>query len=534
METILPRPQWPLALAHFVTWCLMWDPKNRPTSAQAMNHEYFTDAVDPLRPRPSATRLLGRKHSSYDARNPKDPAETAPAARSSWFRKSIIARESAPAIPQHIATTDPTRSSPLHTSSPLAAASSKVRPHVGKRATWASGPSNGAPMPILPSIRPISPLSNAITAQASTGSEMTERSSKKIGRQLSVASHGNHYADAYRTESEKLAHGHAAVASPTSGSKESFFSHLRKRARRLSGRNQVPNTPKYDDVEATAGTQWAPSNRSSMTLDVQMAGEAAKGNFTELDRALQSVRYGLDPASQGLPTPTGTLRKHHSLQQVHVPRLLDDLSSSSAAAASASAAAATAAIANSQPISSRTRRALHFSTHPAHRYETPDEEDELLDEALHGMQRAVLGMDRPRHVPAPIATNLSKGLSASASATNLSSTGIGPHDVRSVLATKDANRAQATPASARFTQSYHNPYPTPSPSAKRNGVLFAGGLVREPATPLSATTEVRVLPRGKVDREADHVGSWPTPPSEHSDWARVATANIMAEHPLYR
>ena len=30
MDTILQAPQWPAALSNFVTWCLMWDPKNRP------------------------------------------------------------------------------------------------------------------------------------------------------------------------------------------------------------------------------------------------------------------------------------------------------------------------------------------------------------------------------------------------------------------------------------------------------------------------------------------------------------------------
>ena len=59
METILRAPQWPAALSSFVTWCLMWDPKNRPTSAEAMKHEYFNAAIDPLRPKSSRSRLLG-------------------------------------------------------------------------------------------------------------------------------------------------------------------------------------------------------------------------------------------------------------------------------------------------------------------------------------------------------------------------------------------------------------------------------------------------------------------------------------------
>ncbi|KAJ4124370.1 Serine/threonine protein kinase, variant 3 [Fusarium falciforme] len=91
MDTILQTPQWPTALSQFVTWCLMWDPKNRPTSSQALAHEYFLDAVDPMRPKSSASRILGRKQSDL-GRSSKDSSTTPTSTKQSWFRKSLIGR----------------------------------------------------------------------------------------------------------------------------------------------------------------------------------------------------------------------------------------------------------------------------------------------------------------------------------------------------------------------------------------------------------------------------------------------------------
>src|SRR5271168_2913736 len=101
MDTILQPPQWPIAFSNFITWCLMWDPKNRPTSRQALDHEFFADAVDPLRPK-SSSRLLGRKQSdlSFKSKESADPPTVS--LRPSWFRRSLVARDSAPAVPQHV------------------------------------------------------------------------------------------------------------------------------------------------------------------------------------------------------------------------------------------------------------------------------------------------------------------------------------------------------------------------------------------------------------------------------------------------
>ena len=219
IESILQPPHWPLGLSNFVTWCLMWDPKNRPTSKQAMEHEFFADAVDPLRPK-SSSRLLGRKHSDLSFRS-KDGTDSPLHSKPSWFRRSLVARESAPVVPQHVEPVE---------------APSKVRPQANKRATWTHGtqPNNAAPMPILPSIKPISPLPNAVNAQGTQANapsapqplpkqapkpepqsqqpDEKTLSKGKIGRQLSVNSHGNHYADAHRQDAERALNGNASTS----------------------------------------------------------------------------------------------------------------------------------------------------------------------------------------------------------------------------------------------------------------------------------------------------------------------------------
>ena len=501
MDTILQPPQWPQALSNFVTWCLMWDPKNRPTSFQAMQHEYFHDAVDPLTRPKSSSRLLGRKHSGYDSR-PKEQAE-APAlsTRSSWFRKSLIGRDSVPAVPQHqpngqLASPGPSpvhnqvhQSNMVHHATPP-----KPRPNVSKRATWSNGPTPQlAPMPILPSIRPVSPLSAAVTAQAQNVSvnddvygPAGDKGPKKIGRQLSLASHGNHYTD-LQAERERAANG---LMSPTNGQKEGFFSHLRKRARRLSGRNQVGQSGKYDDIEASAGRGPVASNRSSMVVDPAVAEPAQRNDYTELDRALQNVHNNLDLAPHGeavhqphqphqAPTQqishAGSLKRHSSLTRVHSNQSPEESTGG--------------------PISSRTRRALHLSSHPANRYETPDEEEELLDEALHGAHRAVRGLEKTRKPE---------------------------NENRNALATKDLNRQSLHHAMS--VGSIVNPYPTPSPSAKRNGMLF-NNLMEEPATPLNINRR----------RTKENTASmWPTPPYEENEWANSASSSIWAASSNYR
>ncbi|CAO2650759.1 Nn.00g020510.m01.CDS01 [Neocucurbitaria sp. VM-36] len=472
LDTILPAPQWPASLANFVTWCLLWDPRARPTSAQALAHEYFQDAVDPLRPK-SSSRLLGRKQSEISAKDSPEASPSLTSKTSSWLRRSLVARESAPAVPQHT-TTQPLspRPSPAHANSGDVSGSTKQRPTATKRATWTNGvPSNGAPIPILPSIRPISPLSAEVTAQASVRpADGEELAAKKIGRQLSVASHGNHYADIHRQEAERALNGQSGLVSPASGQKEGFFSHLRKRARRLSGRYQTPMSPNSDDIEANAGcAPWgATGARQSMIMDqpALTGATSTTSDFSELDKALQHVRDSVEAHSQQTSSTKSSrvatnpmLKRHHSVPHGPEPRASEN--------------------GINGPISSRTRRALQVKSNPANRYETPNEEEELLSEVLASTHTAAKKLDNPKVV-------------------QRSQTDLGP--------------------SASYL--------TPSPSANRNSIGFGQSDYTTPSKPMEISKA-----RNKPD---DTVSKWPTPPYDENDWASSVAASLMATQKLYR
>ncbi|KAK4252030.1 kinase-like domain-containing protein [Corynascus novoguineensis] len=455
METFLPSPQWPASLARFVTWCLMWDPKNRPTSSQAIAHEYFTDAVDPLRPKSSASKILGRKQS--DVSRGKDSITSTPtSSKPSWFRKSLIGRtESVEAIsvaPQPVPKdTVAPRPAPIAPSDPQAP---KPRPAAQKRTTWTNGPSNVAPMPILPTIRPISPLSDAVTAQASNGAynvATEEKGSKKIGRQLSVQSNSNHYAELHRQQAERALNGNSGLASPTSGSKESFFSHLRKRARRFSGRHQTPISPSYEDLEAQAGCGPWGSNRSSMVLDSPPPAPVPKDTYESLDGKLQAPEVPPAPPAHQM-SQSGHLKRHHSLHH-HQPRSGDNSANTSRGPVG--------------PASSRTRRSQ--AVQGVNQYDAPDEEDELLDEVLTSTHRVMKRLEKENQPLQQVTSNMALA----------------------------------------------NPYPTPSPSASGNVMLFGDG--KEAITP---------KPLNFNKQAAEY--KWPTPPYDEGDWAASASASIWA------
>ncbi|KAI1754738.1 kinase-like domain-containing protein [Xylaria castorea] len=470
MDTILQSPQWPASLSQFVTWCLMWDPKHRPTSTQALAHEYFVDAVDPLRPKSSTSKILGRKHS--DIARPKDSSSSTPTSKPSWFRKSLISRSDATEVASEIPVRNVVgpRPLPVQVSAVPETSATKARPNASKRTTWTNGPSNVAPMPILPTIRPISPLSDAVTAQASNRtpgynhpyantsqrSVATEKTSKKISRQLSVASSTNHYAEMHRQQAERALNG-TGLASPPSAQKESFFSHLRKRARRFSGRHQTPVSPSYDDIEAQAGCGPWSSNRSSFIVEQNQTSRV--DTYDSLDKAVRDTPN--IPDGTNTPTPpihatvsSSNLKRHHSLPHQQ-PRSVDNL---------------IGAARTTGPISSRTRRAQ--GAHGA-LGDALDEEEELLDEVLHSTHRAMKRLEKD------VKYNIRQ------SASNLGLT---------------------------------NPYPTPSPSASGNMVLF--GDAHEPITPKPLNL--------KKQTGADAEQKWPTPPYEGGEWGSSANASIWA------
>ncbi|KAH9827140.1 Meiosis induction protein kinase IME2/SME1 [Teratosphaeria destructans] len=487
LESVLPAPAWPASLAHFVTWCLMWDPKVRPTSRQALEHDYFIDAIDPLRPKSSgANKMLGRKASNliHDSDGHVLATKT-----SSWFRKSLGAKDTAaPAVPEHaqaIAGAS-ARPPPVHanTTDPALAAT-KARPGATKRATWTNGANgNVAPIPILPSIRPVSPLPDSTTAQANarrTDQTTEDRQGKKIGRQLSVNSQGNHYADVHRQEAERALNGANGLKSPTGSQRESFFSHLRKRARRLSGRHPGAMSPTADDVEASAGcAPWTVNNanRQSVQSEPQSivpvaADPSADPGFAELDKALQSVRYSLDAAAMAannLPrqpprvSSNPALKRHHSLPN-------GEGRQSPAPSANG-------------PISSRTRRS---SRHPTNNcYETPDEEDELLDEAIASAHKAARRLDgqpgqhQSSRPPLPHVTS-DPGIPA--------------------------------------------PYLTPSPSKDDMIANYAS----HDHTP-SKAMDIPTAPPQKCNINPQ----WPTPPHEENDWAAQVAASIFGSQAGFR
>ncbi|TKA70517.1 hypothetical protein B0A49_02995 [Cryomyces minteri] len=322
-----------------------------------------------------------------------------------------------------------------------------------------------------------------------------EKVVQKIGRQLSVASRGNHYADAHRQEAERALNGQGGLASPTSNQKESFFSHLRKRARRISGRHQAPPSPNSADVEASAGRlPW--SNRQSMAIDaVTIANQASNpsmdSNFAELDKALQSVRYSLDASTQlndGVNEPKRAyrvpsnpmLKRHHSL-----PYGPDGRSDSQTPSSPANA-----------PVSSRTRRAVRQAPNPSHRYDTPDEEEELLDEAIASAHSAVQRLDRKAQENA--ATKLNNHTSAESTRPQV------------LQVTSDPGLCL--------------PYLTPSPSANRTSVTF-GQLDFTPSKPVDIV---------KTRTQLDSSSLWPTPPYEENEWAAAAAASIFAAQAAYR
>ncbi|QIX01930.1 hypothetical protein AMS68_007447 [Peltaster fructicola] len=469
LETILPAPQWPASLAHFVTWCLMWDPKARPTSREALEHEYFTDAVDPLRPKSGhASRMLGRKPSTNMQET--DSVHSLTSKTSAWFRKSMVAKD-APPVPEHTIPVEP-RPAPVHANTD-AITPSKARPANTKRATWTNGTnSNVAPIPILPSVKPVSPQSDATTAQATVRrTEPEER--KKVGRQLSLNSHGNHYADLHRQEAERALEGNG-IKSPTPSQRESFFSHLRKRARRLSGRNSAVVSP-AEDLEAGCAP-WASNGNAQagyrqsindvLTIAPLAADPSADPGFAELDRALQSVRYSLDAAAGAAneqmrhPVKAASnpaLKRHHSLPQ--------SMADSSKAAMAG-------------PVSGRTRRSVRHAN-PARNYETPDEEDELLDEAL-------------------------------------SSARVAAHKMNTSSARPHVHKAITEPP-------FVSAYLTPSPSKDRNGVSF-GAHDTTPSKPMD-------IPRMAEKSMNPH---WPTPPYDENDWAAAAAASIFATQAALR
>jgi meiosis induction protein kinase IME2/SME1 len=470
LDTILRQPTWPASLCHFVTWCLMWDPKTRPTSTQALQHEYFRDAVDPLRPK-SSSRLLGRKQSGLSVQESRKETLEAPTLNtksSNWFRRSLIAREiSAPAVTQHAPQVVPTNYNtvvPIQTR-PDPSNTLKVRPNANKRATWTHGTTNAAPIPILSSAKPASPVAEIINARAVQQPKIAAPSvvknpsiAKKVPPQLTLHQQQQ---ELHRLEAEKALNGQGAAApitngqtsgltSPTSSHRESFFAHLRKRARRFSGRYHTPMSP-TEDMRSEASSQYS-TQATSNFLGALPVIPNDSGSFADLDKALQSVQHGLD-AQKSAVVPSHTapivagnsmLKRHHSTSSKELPS-----------------------------PSIRQVLATHKSQSNLN-YDTPDEEDEILHDSL------------MRHAAKNINTQVTPSW-------------------------KTNSNLLPSPSTQE------SKYLTPATSANRNSIHYGH---------TDYNSQPKMMEINKI-RQTQETDRWPTPPYEN-EWANSTAASIYA------
>ena len=206
------------------------------------------------------------------------------------------------------------------------------------------------------------------------------------------------------------------------------------------------------------------------------ANPPPSNSIAELDKALASVRQSLEASSQATGIPANTVSSPRGLnnptlkRQHSVPR--QEQRSTEVPAFG---------------LFGRTRSTKKHQ--PSLNYETPDEEDELLDEALSSAHKAAKRLDS--------------------------------HAQQQQQQTKHPRNYPPVPQVPS-----HPPlslsYLTPSPSADRNG----GGYDY-----LSATKPVDILkPKGSYNNLATQ---WPTPPSD-GEWAASAAASIIAAGAAYR
>jgi meiosis induction protein kinase IME2/SME1 len=213
----------------------------------------------------------------------------------------------------------------------------------------------------------------------------------------------------------------------------------------------------------------------------------SQSEYSDLDKALQNVRYSLDASAQLANTSKTSsrvagnpvLKRHHSLPHGQEARSSEHSPSGG-------------------PISSRTRRALQKQSNPSNRYETPNEEEELLDEDLTSAHKAAKRLDR--HAQSGADTHKSSTTS-----------------VQTVRPSVQQSSSNLGPSAS---------YLTPSPSANRNGVSFGQNEYTTPTKPVDIN---------KIRNNKEEITSkWPTPPYEENDWATAAAASIFATQARYR
>lgn len=463
IEAFLPPPQWPVEFSNFVTWCLMWDPAARPTSTDALAHEYFVGAADPLRPKSStATRLLGRKPSIIISLDMADRSSSLSAMTSSWFRKSLNGKDALTAMPSI---------GNMHTD---------VQPPKVVRSQRSQGnmleppPSHKHDTPRKDTLAPITipppQKSTATTAHPANYVEVPQATSKKVGRQLSINSNGNHYAEYHRYEAEKALTGNGLI-SPTSGNKESFFSHLRKRARRFSAKNQA----NVDEYDADSGAAWAsPEDNNGMP------SPADEAHFAEIDRVLNHVRTSMDATNMISPTrpqPVATA-SNPTLRRKESTQLRDQ------------AANMPATLPGPIQLSSRTRRPTKSDVH----YNTPNKEAEVSDIAIASAHRATRRLDQAISTEKPLPKIPTIDTSASRTHTNV-------------------------------------PYLTPSSSKEDYRIDFDRSNYAYSDTRSYNLSSPSAIPR-KVGHKLSTMPA--TPPDDETEWAASVAAGILAAQAAFR
>jgi len=134
---------------------------------------------------------------------------------------------------------------------------------------------------------------------------------KKLTRQLSMASCASQHADA-RQEADSALYGTSPAAALP---KEGFFSHLRKKARRISGRYVSAG----DDVEANAGSGRWPNNKyATIGAGQDALDPSTNPDFADLDKKLQTVKQNLEAVFKA---PSNTVPRRPLQQSKSNPML---------------------------------------------------------------------------------------------------------------------------------------------------------------------------------------------------------------------
>jgi meiosis induction protein kinase IME2/SME1 len=203
------------------------------------------------------------------------------------------------------------------------------------------------------------------------------------------------------------------------------------------------------------------------------ANPLPSNSIAELDKALASVRRSLEASSQATGMPANTVSsprgsKNSTLKRQHSVQRQEQRSTEAPAFG----------------LFGRTRSTKKHQ--PSLNYETPDEEDELLDEALSSAHKAAKRLDS--------------------------------HAQQQNKYSRNYPPVPQVPSHPPPSLSYL----TPSPSADRNSVGYEY---------LTATKPVDILkPKGSYKNLATQ---WPTPPSD-GEWAASAAASIFAAGAAYR